>query len=385
MSSVILLGIASLLTDVSSEMIYPLLPFFLVLRLGASPALLGVIEGIAESLAVFLKIFSGYWSDKIKKRKALTICGYTFSLFGKFFLYIANSSALVFVSRVLDRAGKGVRTAPRDALIADLSNEKNRGKYFGLHRALDTAGACLGILFAYLFFKGAADYSKIFLFALIPAALGVIVLSRVKEKRKLTLAQSVKPAPKVSLKNFVPQFKKLDKRLKALLLIAFLFSLANSSNQFLLLRAKTLGFNTRLIILLYLAYNVSYALSSYPAGFISDKIGRKFFLVAGYIFYALVYLGFAFVNNQPFVWALFIVYGIYMGLTEGVEKALVSDLAPAHLRATFIGMHAALAGAGLFVASSLAGGLWVLFGAKAPFIFGGLVSLSAAIALKLFL
>ncbi|MDP1854161.1 MAG: MFS transporter [Candidatus Omnitrophota bacterium] len=382
MFNIIILGIVSLLTDISSEMIYPLLPFFLVLQLGASPALLGFIEGVAESLSSFLKVFSGYWSDKIKKRKTLTISGYAFSLFGKFFLYISSSWGLVFLARILDRFGKGVRTAPRDALIADSSNEKNRGRNFGLHRALDTLGACLGILLAYLFFKGAsADYSKVFFIALIPAVLGLIALFWVKEKQKSVLGAARINKPKVSFKDLIPQFKILDKRLKAFLIITFLFSLANSSNQFLLLRAKTLGFNTRLIILLYLAYNVSYALFSYPAGVISDKIGRKILLISGYVFYSLVYFGFAFVGTQEFAWVLFAVYGIYMGLTEGVEKAFVSDLAPVHLRATFIGMHAALAGIGLFFASFLAGGLWDIIGVKAPFIFGGIMSLLAAVGM----
>lgn len=394
MFNIILLGIASLLTDVSSEMIYPLIPFFLVMRLGASPVLLGFIEGIAESLSSLLKIFSGYWSDKLRKRKLLTILGYAFSLLGKFFLYLSSSWGLVFTSRVLDRFGKGVRTAPRDALIADSSRENRRGRAFGLHRTMDTLGACFGIFLSYLFFSGGGgNYKAVFFIALIPAALGVAVLFWVEEQSKPKLAFSdnlfssarYKTEPKILLREFIPQFKKLDKKLKAFLIIAFIFSLANSSNQFLLLRANTLGFNIKLIILLYLVYNISYAVFSYPAGVISDKIGRKILLISGYIFYALVYFGFAFLNSQEFAWALFAVYGIYSGLTDGIEKAFVSDLSPVHLRATFIGMHATLVGIGLFPASLIAGFLWHWFGAPAPFIFGGVMSLGAAVALIKFI
>lgn len=382
MFNIIILGIASLLTDISSEMIYPLLPFFLVLRLGVSPALLGIIEGVAESLSSILKVFSGYWSDKARKRKPLTIFGYVFSFLGKFFLYLSVSWGWVFIARILDRFGKGIRTAPRDALIAESADSNNRGRYFGFHRMLDTVGACVGILFAYLFFSHAGGYNKVFFLALIPAAVGVCILFLVRERDKTAvLAVANTASPKISLKSFTHQFKALDKRLKAFLIITFIFSLANSSNQFLLLRANNFGFNTKLVILLYLVYNISYALFCYPAGLLSDKIGRKTLLIGGYIFYSIVYFGFALTKSPSFIWILFIIYGMYMGLTEGVEKALVSDLSPRHLRATFIGMHASLAGIGLFAASSIAGGLWSLFGAQTPFIFGGIMSLLAAIGM----
>jgi MFS family permease len=380
MLNIFLLGIVSFFTDVSSEMIYPLLPLYLVVNLGNSPALLGFIEGIAESISSLLKVFSGYWSDRIGRRKLLTISGYTTSLLGKFFLYLSSSWGLFFLARVFDRFGKGLRTAPRDALIAESSQSQKRGRSFGLHRSLDTLGACVGIGLAYFFMQTQDNYKRIFFIALFPAALGIIVLSWVKEKHKPKI-DFKKEETKVSLGNLFKEFGKLDKRLKAFLIITFIFSLANSSNQFLLLRAKTLGFNIKLIILLYLAYNISYALFSYPAGFISDRIGRKTLLICGYVFYSLVYLGFALTKTQNFVWVLFVLYGIYIGLTEGVEKAFVSDLAPDYLRATFIGMHATLVGIGLFPASFIAGFLWNILGAQAPFIFGAIISLLAAIGL----
>ncbi|MFQ5680558.1 MAG: MFS transporter [Candidatus Omnitrophota bacterium] len=387
MLSIVLLGLVSFFTDVSSEMVYPLLPLFLTVKLGAAPALLGLIEGTAESLASLLKVFCGYWSDRINKRRPIAVLGYGFSFLGKFLLYLSVSWGGVFCARILDRFGKGVRTAPRDALIADLAAKKDRGRCFGLHRAMDTLGAVVGIFFAYLFFAyPGAGYRRMFFWALIPAAIGIIVLFFVKEdpgRRFYSFEAGAGPEKKerLSLKGLIAGFRSLDRRLRAFLIIAFLFSLANSSNMFLLLRAKSMGFDIKVVILLYLVYNICYALSSYPAGIISDRIGRKSLLVLGHLFYALVYLGFALTKSFSFIWVLFGVYGVYAGLTEGVEKAFVSDLAPSQGRATFIGLHSALVGIGLFPASLLAGVVWGLAGSAAAFILGAVFSLAAAVGL----
>lgn len=370
MFNIILLGITSLLTDISSEMVYPLLPVYLVSRLGASPAILGLIEGTAESLASLLKVFSGYFSDKIKSRKPFTILGYASSAVGKFFLYISSSWGYIFVGRIIDRFGKGVRTAPRDALIAENAKDNQRGAAFGLHRAMDTLGAVCGILLAYFLvsrYKG--DFRNVFLFSLIPAFLGVLLLFFVKERKK-----EIKPRrEKLQFK-----WRALDKRLRSFLIFTFIFTLGNSSNQFLLLRAQNLGSSLSTVILLYFVYNAIYCIAAYPASRLSDKIGRRKLLVLGYLFYGLVYLGFAINASVHNLWFLFGIYGLYIGFTEGTEKALITDIAPPELRATAIGLHATLAGIALLPASLLAGLFWNFFGASAPFYFGGFMGIIAS-------
>lgn len=369
-------GITSFLTDVSTEMVYPLLPLYLTLRLGAGPEIVGVIEGIAESLASFLKVFSGFISDKLGKRKPLAIFGYAFSTVGKFFLYISTSWWWVLLGRGIERFGKGVRTAPRDAIIADSCDYSNRGQAFGLHRTLDTLGAVVGITIAYFLFinlQGRSSiYNSIFLFSLLPAILGVLLLFLVKETGKGKREGKVQP---------LSSFKNLPLRLKGFLMVVFLFTLGNSSNQFLILRANNIGFTASESILLYLLFNIVYGLSSYPAGKISDKVGRRALIVLGYLSYGLVYFGFAFFAHSYLILSLFALYGIYMGFTEGIEKALVADLSPVDLRATVIGLHATLVGLGLFPASFLAGVLWRFWGAEAPFIFGGAMGVLASLGM----
>ena len=277
MFNIIILGITSLLTDISSEMVYPLLPVYIVSVLGASPAILGLIEGVAESSASLLKVFSGYFSDKIKLRKPFTILGYFCSTVGKFFLYISSGWGLVMFSRVIDRFGKGIRTAPRDALIAENAKAGKKGAAFGLHRAMDSLGAAIGVILAYFLvthYKG--NLKNIFLISLIPAFLGVVFLFLVREKKTQPLPHSEK---------IKFNWHSLDKRLKLFLIFTFIFTLGNSSNQFLLLRAKNLGASLPKIILFYLVYNLIYALAAYPASRLSDKIGRKKLLVLGYLFY----------------------------------------------------------------------------------------------------
>jgi len=379
MFNIILLGITSLLTDISSEMVYPLLSVYLVVQLGASPAILGLVEGIAESAASLLKVFSGYFSDKIKARKPFAIFGYASSVVGKLFLYLSVSWGYFLFGRVIDRFGKGIRTAPRDALIADSAGQGKKGAAFGLHRAMDTLGAAIGVTLAYFLVAGSKDNIKnIFLLSVIPAALGVAFLFFIKEKKR-TLQPQAK-SEKIQFK-----WRALDKKLKLFLIFTFIFTLGNSSNQFLLLRAKELGNPLTKVILFYLVYNITYFLVSYPAGRLSDKIGRKKLLVLGYVFYGIVYFCFA-VNKSPHVfWFLFAMYGLYIGFTEGVEKALVADIAPVNLRATTIGLHATLVGIGLLPASLLAGLLWKYVAPQAAFYFGAVMGLAASIGLAIIL
>jgi MFS family permease len=377
MFNVIILGIVSFLTDISTEMVYPLIPLYLVSKLGATPAIVGIIEGVAESTASLLRVFSGYISDLVGRRKPIAILGYSSSTIGKIFLYLSHSWGMVFAGRWIDRFGKGIRTAPRDALIADSTESTKRGRAFGLHRAMDTLGAAIGVILAYYFFtRFSGDYSRVFLYSLIPAFLGVGVLFFAKESKRAKTSGGSK---------LVLKWSTLDRRLKGFLIVTLIFTLGNSSNQFLLLRAKNLGFNDATVLLLYLAYNLVYMVFAYPAGRLSDRIGRKRLIVIGYVFYGLVYLGFAIVSRSSYLWLLFGLYGIYIGLTEGVQKALISDIAPVETRATLIGLHATLEGIGLLPASSIAGLLWNILGASAPFYFGGLMGIIAALGMMIVL
>ncbi len=385
MFNVIILGIASFFTDVSSEMVYPLIPLYLQSSLGASAEVIGLIEGLSESVASLLRVFSGYWSDRVQQRKPITILGYGASAIGKILLYLSTSWPIVFAGRLTDRFGKGIRTAPRDALIADSTDAKARGSAFGLHRALDTAGASIGVILAYIFFVSFHDnFTSIFLISVIPAILGIIALFFVRErlaKRRAIVRDA--QAPRVPWwSNLGMRWQELDRRLKLFLLIVFLFALGNSSNQFLLLRASDKGFDNATVILMYLVYNLVYTVASWPAGRLSDRVGRKALLVLGYLTYGVVYLGFAIASPLQ-LWGLFATYGLYISFTEGVEKALVSDIAPTDLRATLIGLHATFTGFGLLPASLLAGFLWDTFGHAAPFYFGGGMGILAAVALAL--
>ncbi len=367
--NIVIVGLVSLFTDISSEMIYPLIPLYLTAVLGASPSILGVIEGIAESLASLLKIFSGRISDRFERRKAVAIAGYGLSALGKVLFVVATSWVGILWARIGDRFGKGIRTAPRDALIAESVGPEVRGKAFGFHRAMDTAGAVVGIIATYwLFTNYRGDYLLVFWLSLIPAALGVLCLFFATETGRGAAAA----------KQVVFSWRGLDKKLRYFIIITFLFNLGNSSNQFLLVRAGTSGFSPEQVILLYLLMNLTYFAISYPAGVISDIIGRRSLLVAGYALYGLVYLGFGFAS---FAWqfvALFAVYGLYTGVTDGIEKALLADIAPADQRATVYGLHAMAVGVALLPASLIAGLLWDVFGAAAPFWFGGVTGLLAA-------
>jgi len=382
MRNVILLGITSFLTDLSSEMIYPLIPLYLTITLGATPSVLGFIEGVAESLASLLKVFSGTLSDRLRRRKPLTIAGYSFSVIGKVLLYLSSSWGVVFCGRAVDRIGKGIRTAPRDALISDSSAKEIRGRVYGLHRAMDTCGAVSGIVVAYFLvssFKDSGGYRFIFILALAPAILGVIMLFFTKEKIVVGRVSS-------SIRDRYSWWD-LEKKLRYFLIISFIFTLGNSSNMFILLRAKNVGFSSEKVILLYLLYNIIYAVVSYPAGIISDKVGKKTLIVVGYFLYSIVYLLLAVVASltSSLMWFIFCLYGIYMGLTEGVEKAYISVLSPVEKRATILGLHSTLVGVGLFPASLVAGFLWSNIGPAAPFFFSSLIATIAAIGFLIYI
>jgi MFS family permease len=358
-------------------MLYPLLPVYLVSVLGASPRALGVIEGLVEALASLTRIASGWASDRLGNRTRLTTAGYAMSGLGKLIIAVAGAWPLVLLGRAVDRLGKGVRTAPRDALVAEVTPADMRGRAFGFHKMMDTLGAVLGVLAAYALARAGTDTRTAVMIAMVPAVVGVLVIALVPEPPPRPDA-GIARRPRVSVAR---AWSLCPGKLKFFLAIVLLFALGSSSNQFLLLRAKDLGFGEADVVLLYLVYNISYLVMSYPAGRVSDRWGRRPLLVAGYVIYAASYAAFALADGipTPAVWGLFAFYGLYIGLTDGVEKALVADMAPPQARATVLGMHAAVTAAGLLPASVLAGWFYDAGRADLAFWFGAGCALAAAI------
>lgn len=376
MWNVFFLGLVSFFADISAEMVYPIIPLYLTSVFGATPALIGIIEGIAESLASLLKVFSGYITDKYNKKKPIAFLGYATGLIYKVALIAASSWGGILGARVIDRIGKGIRTAPRDVMVCESADSNCMGTAFGIHKALDMAGSAIGILIAYLLLSsanGAFDYKNLFLISIIPALLSLAMFPLIKEKKEQRIIKEREP--------FWKNVKKLDGQLKLYLLVAFLFTLGNSSNAFLLLRAKSVGFNDTSVILLYFIYNITASLLAIPLGKRSDQVGRKRLLVSGYLVFAAVYMGFAFAYNKTFMIALFVLYGVYTAMIAGVERAFIAEISPQELKGTMLGLHSTIVGIALLPASAIAGVLWTSFGAEIPFVFGACLSLAAAFVL----
>jgi MFS family permease len=374
--NVLALAAVSLLTDVASEMTYPLLPLFLTTVLKASATSIGVIEGAAESTAALLKLASGWLSDRLPRRKPLVLAGYGIASLIRPLIGLARSVPQVLAIRVSDRVGKGVRTSPRDALIADSVDPSIRGRAFGFHRAADHAGAVVGPLIAYALLRWtAADLRQVFLWTAVPGALAVAaVVFGVRETPRRPAA------PKTGGTSLnVP----LGGRFWALLAVLFVFTLGNSTDAFLLLRATHLGVAPALVPILWAMLHVVKSLASTPGGALSDRVGRKPLLVAGWLVYAAVYLGLGQAREAWHAWALFAVYGLYFGLTEGVEKAFVADLVPADRRGAAFGWYNLALGLGALPASLLFGALWDRWGAATAFGFGAAMALAAALGIAL--
>lgn len=382
--NVFALSFVSLLNDTSSDIIYPLLPAFLALTLGASPFAIGLIEGFAESVAAFLKLFSGYLSDKFERRKLPVFIGYALASLTRPLLSFAGSWQQVLFVRVTDRVGKGIRGAPRDAIIAASVPEEKRGLAFGFNRAADHLGAVIGPVVAYFLLSyfaanannpTAQEYQRVFLFASVPVVLGLfVIVFFVKEKPKEISAEIEPPKIKLSLKEFDGNFKRF-------LVVIALFTLSNSTDAFLLLRAEQAGIAPAVLPLLWMALHISKVVSSLIFGDLSDKVGRKTLIFAGWTLYALVYAGFAFIDSAWQAWALFLIYGIYFGLSEGVEKALVADLVPKEKRGTAFGFYNLAFSITVFPASLVFGALWNQFGAPTAFLLSAAVSICAAVLL----
>ena len=382
--NVFFMGVTSLLTDISSELIFTLVPLFMSNVLGASSTLIGLVGGISDSADSLFRIVSGWFSDKIGKRKLITVLGYGFSTVVKPFMLLANSWGVVAGVRFGDRVGKGVRTSSRDALIADSVGEKERGRSFGLHRAMDTSGAVIGLIIAaiivYLipgdkFHMEKNAYHWMVMIGIIPSVLAVVVLmTLVHERKKLAAAVKSGISKPAALTPFSNQFK-------LYLVIMALFTLGNSSDFFLILDAQHIKTPLLQVVLMLVLFNITYALISMPMGVLSDKIGRKRVITTGWLIYGLVYLGFALSSSIWEIWLLFAVYGIFYGICEGAAKAFVADMVPAERRGTAYGLYNGVVGLIALPASLIAGILWDRIAPAAAFYFGAGLALLAMVGL----
>ena len=382
--NVFFLGIVSLLTDVSSEMIFTLVPLFLRNVLKAPFTTIGLIGGLSESTDAIFRIFSGWLSDKIGKRKLLAVLGYSISTVAKPFMYLASSWGAVLGVRFSDRVGKGIRTSSRDALIADSVSAGERGKGFGLHRAMDTSGAVLGLAIAaiiiYLVQGGGLElsletYQWLVLAGVVPAVLAVIVLLVFVQERKKPMSGDI--SPQVGFR----QAGGFDSRFKVFLAIMAVFTLGNSSDFFVILRAQNLEASLIHVVLMLVLFNVTYATVSLPAGVLSDRLGRRRVITLGWFIYALVYLGFAVASELWQIWLLFACYGIYYGIVEGVARAFVADLVAEEKRGIAYGLYHGVVGLTLLPASLLAGWLWQAYSPAAPFYFGAALAFLAMLGM----
>jgi MFS family permease len=384
---VILLGLVSLFTDMASEMLYPVTPIFLSGILGASMAMIGLIEGLAELTAGVLKGYFGFLSDKLGKRSIFVIAGYSLSALSKPLPGLLPQTVIVFLSRIADRTGKGIRTAPRDALLASYSDKNNKGAIFGFHRGMDTLGAVIGPLFGLLLLSiYSYNFRKVYLFALIPSLLAVAVTLLIKDKKPENSENNEerKAENNVITKKGTARYsfwKESPKDYRILTIIFTLFSLVNSSDVFLILRSKDISHSTTTAILVYVFYNLIYAISSYPAGLFSDKYGKRNAFIIGLVIFSAVYFGFGLTSGTAIIWILFLFYGIYAAFSEGVVKAWASDLVPDNKRASAIGLLTMLSGFAILIGSLVTGILWDKFGPAVPFIISGIISLIAALVL----
>ncbi len=371
---VIILGAISFFTDFASELLYPVAPIFLTATLGASMATVGAIEGIAEIISNIFKGYFGALSDKMQKRALFVKIGYTLSALVKPLPGIFPSVAVVASSRALDRIGKGIRTSPRDALLAAEATENNKGEIFGFHRSMDTFGAVAGPLAALVILALTQNnYRAVYLFAVLPSLGAIYFAFRTKEK-----PASITRKPK---RKFTEVFSSSHSSLKNLLILTGFFSLVNSSDVFLILKLKAISDSDTLAILGYVYFNVIYALFSYPAGKLADKTSKRNIFASGLLIFSIVYLIFAAGNSLEILFIAFTFYGLYSAATEGILKAWISDLVRDELRATAIGMFNLVAGFGILFGSVITGYLWDEYGAWLPFAISSLGAFFAAAVL----
>jgi len=362
-------GLVSFFMDIGSEMIYPLVPLFLANSLGVSKSAIGLIEGVAESTASILKVFSGYLSDRIGNRKWLMVAGYGLSTLTRPIVALATTWHNVFTFRFFDRFGKGIRGAPRDALIAESTEKEFLGRAFSFHRSLDTMGAVVGPALAF-FFLGilSNDYRMVFWLS--------IIIFFIRETKKPPAELSERP--KLTLKHF-------DWRFKFFVLIAAIFALGNSSDVFLILRAEQKGIPAIMIPVVYLLFNLVYSLSAIPAGIAADRFGKKRVILTGFVLFALLYYGFAVAADATAIWILFGFYGVFMGLTEGIQKAFLATIIPQQFKATAFGVYNTIVGIAMLPASLIGGWLWDHVSPSATFYFGAITASLSAILFIIFI
>ncbi len=377
--NVVVSGFVSFFMDVSSEMIYPLVPLFLANILGANKSVIGLIEGIAESTASLLKVFSGYFSDRIGNRKWLMAAGYGLSILSRPIVALATGWHQVLGFRFTDRVGKGVRTAPRDAIIAESTESAFLGRAFSFHRSLDTLGAVAGPALAFFLLKVfSGDYRKVFWISLAPGLAAVLLIIFFITEKKRASAETDPERPRLTLKHF-------DWRFKFFVLIAAIFAIGNSSDVFLILKAQQAGIAAALIPVVYLLFNLVYAISAIPAGIAADRFGKKRVILLGFMLFTAVYYGFAVAHGARSIWILFAFYGIFMGLTEGVQKAFLSTIIPAELKATAFGVYNTVVGLAMFPASLIGGWLWDSISPSATFYFGAIAASLSAVLFAAFI
>lgn len=376
--NVFVAGLVSFFMDVSSEMIYPLVPLFLSNVLGVNKSVIGLIEGVAESTASLLKVFSGWLSDRLGNRKWLMAAGYGISTLSRPIVALATGWHHVMDSRFMDRFGKGVRTAPRDAIIAESSKSAFLGRAFSFHRSLDTMGAVVGPALAFLFLGiFSNNYRTVFWLSMIPGAIAVLlIIFFISEKKKVSIAHAERPKL---------MFKRFDWRFKFFVSIATIFAIGNSSDVFLILRAQQIGIPTVMIPVVYLLFNLIYSLSAIPAGIAADRFGRKRVILLGFILFAILYYGFAIAKDTKAIWLLFAFYGLFMGLTEGIQKAFLATIIPSDFKATAFGVYNTAVGLAMFPASLIGGWLWDNISPSATFYYGAITASLSAMSFIVFI
>jgi MFS family permease len=371
--NIFIVGLVSLFTDLSSQMVFPLIPLFLTTVLGCGAYAVGIVEGAAETTASLLKVVSGYWSDKIRKRKPFVLFGYGMSSITKPLFALANIWTFVLFVRVIERIGKGIRTAPRDALIAESCDESVRGKAYGFHRAADGIGSTLGAVLALLLLP-MWGYRNIFLFALVPGIISVFIIFFIQEKNAPAKQETKKVSVKLSL-------KELPANLRFFIIVSSVFALGHFGYAFLLLRAKNIGLADNTAILLYVVFYIVYSICVIPLGIVSDKVGRKAVLMAGYVLFCITSLGLLVTSGLYSIVLFFIIYGICYAMIDGTQRAFVVDLAPQHLRGTALGVFHTAIGLVALPGGYIAGLLWDKVSPEATFVYGLILAIVSAVLL----